>query len=252
MVILLLCIGLFVALPINEEICDKTATGQKYNCSSQHVGLIGVRKIGKAFSDGNFVTGFITAVATAFIAWFTFTLRRSTDSLWDASERQLNHLEETAKRELRAYVVADAKDIRWPERNPIGEAVIVVVQVKNTGQTPAHDVRSNARTDIFPVPFPGDFDFSLPEHDDHSVGLIGPGESTGIEAASNPLTGDDWIVLRHDTQRRLCTYGTVNYRDVFGDPQHTNFCVIHIVELDTETGRITTTGQTARQHNDAS
>jgi hypothetical protein len=40
----------------------------------------------------------LTAIFTAFIAWFTLTLRRSTDKLWDAGERQLRHFESEAAR----------------------------------------------------------------------------------------------------------------------------------------------------------
>ena len=60
------------------------------------------------------------------------------------------------------------------------------------------------------------------------------------------------MILKYDETRRLCTYGTITYCDVFGHTQYTNFCVGYIVEFDGMTGRITTVGQTARDHNDAS
>ncbi len=40
--------------------------------------------------------GTITAVATAAIAWFTLTLKRSTDKLWAAGERQLEVIQDNA------------------------------------------------------------------------------------------------------------------------------------------------------------
>ena len=40
--------------------------------------------------------GIITAIATGFIAWFTLSLRQSTDKLWDAGERQLHHIQSEA------------------------------------------------------------------------------------------------------------------------------------------------------------
>ena len=40
--------------------------------------------------------GLITAIATGFIAWFTLSLRRSTDKLWDAGERQIALARESA------------------------------------------------------------------------------------------------------------------------------------------------------------
>ena len=45
--------------------------------------------------------GAITALATIAIAIFTFTLKRATDKLWDAGERQLNLLAETSAAQSR-------------------------------------------------------------------------------------------------------------------------------------------------------
>jgi hypothetical protein len=41
-------------------------------------------EIGKGL---NWISPAITAIATGFIAWFTFTLKRSTDKLWSATQR---------------------------------------------------------------------------------------------------------------------------------------------------------------------
>jgi hypothetical protein len=251
--ILFLIIGILMVHPIYSEMCEQTASGQKHNCAPQHIGLIAIRKIGQAFSDGNFINGFITAIATAFIAWFTLTLRRSTDRLWDASERQLGHLEETAKKELRAYIVTQVRDLTWPD-NWKGVAKIII-GIKNTGQTPAYDLRTLSRTRLYDYPFPPDFDFTLISGEDPSVGLLGPGEDTETGADSEPLSGDDWLEIRHgDENRRLCTYGTVTYRDAFGDKQYTNFCVSHVFEITPLPGgeKIAIVSRTAARHNDAS
>src|SRR6202011_5752296 len=67
-----------------------------------------------AASDGtvfDVFSGSITAIATMLIAWFTLSLRRSTDKLWtagkeqlEASKDQLKFLQDSSERQLRAYV----------------------------------------------------------------------------------------------------------------------------------------------------
>jgi hypothetical protein len=70
------------------EICENTKEGAK-ECVSYNVLSYAMHKVGAAFDTYNAV---ITAIATAFIAWFTLSLRQSTDKLWDAGERQLKLL----------------------------------------------------------------------------------------------------------------------------------------------------------------
>jgi hypothetical protein len=57
---------------------------------------LALHEIGVALNDYN---GLITAAATVFIAWFTLTLRRSTDKLWDAGNEQRLSAEGIAKRQ---------------------------------------------------------------------------------------------------------------------------------------------------------
>lgn len=52
---------------------------------------------------GNLIHDFhdeLIALATVAIAWFTWTLRRSTDRLWEAGEKQLSHAKEIANEQL--------------------------------------------------------------------------------------------------------------------------------------------------------
>src|SRR5260370_59206 len=50
------------------------------------------RFLGTIFKDNpTEIAAVVTALATVFIAWFTLTLRRSTDKLWDAAKAQSTH-----------------------------------------------------------------------------------------------------------------------------------------------------------------
>ncbi len=55
-----------------------------------------LHRIGAAFDAYN---GVITAIATAFIAWFTLSLRQATDRLWTAGEKQLGLSKEISDRQ---------------------------------------------------------------------------------------------------------------------------------------------------------
>jgi hypothetical protein len=79
------------------EVCETTKEGAK-DCASYGVLSYALHEVGAALDSYN---GLITAMATAFIAWFTLSLRRSTDKLWDAGERQLKLLADTSAAQSR-------------------------------------------------------------------------------------------------------------------------------------------------------
>jgi hypothetical protein len=95
---LMLLIFLFSSdFSAHYEICEPANTGAK-DCASYNVLSYALHKIGAALDALN---GAITAIATAFIAWFTLSLRQSTDKLWDAGERQLGLLTESSASQSR-------------------------------------------------------------------------------------------------------------------------------------------------------
>jgi hypothetical protein len=74
----------FLLLPPYATYCESTYQNDKYGCASYEI-LSSILSFLEAHN------ALITAIATGFIALFTFTLRRSTDNLWDASRQQLDH-----------------------------------------------------------------------------------------------------------------------------------------------------------------
>src|SRR5216684_2014562 len=105
--LLLLVLPLVLRLiPYYGQICEPAGEAKVANCTSyQLVPLI-------VFETAQFLDkmgGAITAVATIAIAIFTFTLKRATDKLWDAGERQLNLLAATSaaqSKEMQASIRA--------------------------------------------------------------------------------------------------------------------------------------------------
>jgi len=60
------------------EVCETTKEGAK-ECANYHIIGFAFRKVGQSIE---IFSALITAVATAFVARFTYTLKRSTDNLW--------------------------------------------------------------------------------------------------------------------------------------------------------------------------
>jgi hypothetical protein len=76
-----------------HQICETDQYGHE-RCAPHNLLYVGFWYFSYVINAGT-----ITAFATAFIAWFTLTLKRSTDKLWDAGERQLRALNDSADRQ---------------------------------------------------------------------------------------------------------------------------------------------------------
>jgi hypothetical protein len=74
-------------------ICEYNQGTHQNQCSSYG---LAVYVLVKAAEFLNFYGALITAIATIAIAAFTFTLKRSTDRLWEAGEKQFNHAKSLA------------------------------------------------------------------------------------------------------------------------------------------------------------
>src|ERR1700730_11936488 len=90
---LLLLLLLLNFITYYGQICEPAGEAKVVNCTSYQLLPFIV------FETAQFLDkmgGAITALATIAIAIFTFTLKRATDKLWDAGERQLNLLAATS------------------------------------------------------------------------------------------------------------------------------------------------------------
>jgi hypothetical protein len=204
---------------------------------------------------------FVLVLVGAFqVGLFWVQLRLIRESLTDAksaakaAERAAKATEDavelsrqTAERQLRAYVIASACDV--DRRGPEGAALVVVgTTIKNTGQTPAHDLKVVSRTDVLEHPIRMPFDFTLISGPDPSRDVLGAGERTGSESvAERPFTGDE-MMRAQDPEGgfRIYTWGCVTYRDVFGGERYTNFCS-SLIFVDGEA-----IAHASEHHNDAS
>jgi hypothetical protein len=160
--------------------------------------------------------GPITAIASLFVALFTFTLWRSTDRLWNAGERQLQLSRDTAQRQLRAYLGVSLKT--GPEI-AANVAPRIFFIVKNYGATPARYIGHWAATTL--SPHPSEPNFSPHPLKEGEINL-NPGAEEGINISFRELSELEARQIREDTAR-LYVYGELCYLDAFGERQTTAF-----------------------------
>jgi hypothetical protein len=172
--------------------------------------------------EGNFLdanSALLTAIATVAIACFTFTLKRSSDKLWAAGERQLDHLRNVSRQELRAYIGHHSAGF---ENQVVlagsGSVILPNGPVKyfdwNYGRTPALDVSMFVR--IVPGVAPASLDTELlPTDRQDVVQIVHPGQNIGrIVGIQRP---NDAFFL----------YGYVDYTDIFGHRWRHRFAFHH-------------------------
>jgi hypothetical protein len=142
------------------------------------------------------------------------------DSVIEA-KNSLSLSRDTAQRQLRAYVCVESAFLKFPERNITEPRVYF----KNSGQTPAYNVRGWIHTwfaeyppqEVFPVP-PHDFVMAKT--------ILGPGTKTTFVAARKSVE-PQLAEFLGTPQLTLYVYGEVHYNDAFGIDRTTKYRLIH-------------------------
>jgi hypothetical protein len=177
--------------------------------------------------------------------WLLFA---ATMGLWWATWRLVRSAENTAERQLRAYIVAEPQgvNIHGPE-NAVSVSFQIIV--KNTGQTPAHDLTIVSKTELLEHPIKMPFNFILISGPDPSRAVLGAGQKKESDSrAKKPFNGDEMMIAKEpEAGARIYTWGCVTYRDVFGHQHYTNFCSSLLFDDDG-----TAFSHTSEHHNDAS
>jgi hypothetical protein len=212
------------------EVCEPTHSDAK-ECTSHNVISFALLKLWAALDACNSA---ITAIATAFIAWFTLTLRRSTDKLWDAGERALITTE-------RAFVFIDgfnielttAADSSVVENEMLPEAYrnkpeLFITRFaaqprwKNSGSTPVQDLTIQVDWHSPGSPIPLDFSF----REKPAAFFLGPGavEASDMIEMPGAMALVNWQWNPISPRPLMLIWGRADYRDVFGKPHFTEWC----------------------------
>jgi hypothetical protein len=194
-------------LPQQVQVCETNPQSGQEDCVAHQI------LAGNLLRLINFVEGH----HGFFLVAFTALLFIVTGLLWHATRSLVTGAEDTARRQLRAYVfvvdVAPGSGVQPPL------AVSYRLTLKNSGQTPAYDVRIRGRLALVP---PGQAPPVPTEPLERtSRVVIAPG-AVVYHDTRTPTTGsEEWAVLQAQTHDVYLS-GVIWYRDAFGTERHTN------------------------------
>jgi hypothetical protein len=157
----------------------------------------------------------VIAASTVIVAVFTVTLWFSTYELWMAGERH-------SERELRAYIVGTTSA---QYRNLSTPSPYSILSFKNSGKTPAFDVRVWTTSAV--AVYPMNERPSAPRNDpgyQSSVGVVGPGADFHNEIASDIVVTPPEHAEVIAGRAAFYIYGEIAYRDSFGIERTASFC----------------------------
>lgn len=160
--------------------------------------------------------GYRLKITDTILSIFTALLFFATLALWWSTRRLVKGAEETAERQLRAYICVKAVTLM---NFNVGSQPIFRVTFENTGQTPAYNVRSCIKMETFEIPLPEE----LPEQLTREVGFnLGAGQPSEIREPINVVIMQDDIVALTSNKIAIIAWGKIIYEDIFGKTYYTN------------------------------
>lgn len=137
----------------------------------------------------------------------------------DTAMAQVDLAQETARRQLRAYVAIFAAK----HETKVGEKVLVHLTVKNAGQTPAIKFTGAARVTVAPrgltMKHPDDIK-GFPES------VVGAGGKSTLHGTTNAEIDDEILEGLRSGKYAIFCDGEITYSDVFGGQHWLKFCLI--------------------------
>lgn len=166
-----------------------------------------------------------TAIFTGVLSIFTIGLCVATFKLWDSTDKLVLGAEETAERQLRAYVHAAKVRLflyrpQYYSREQSEGAIQgfgIVMELENSGQTPTRKAVMSASGRVFNDEVPDDFDF--PDADQIEIVTFGP----GVMLLSPSVSFNRVNIEKYC---KILVWGWVEYSDVFNNTprRRTEFC----------------------------
>jgi hypothetical protein len=214
------------------EICEQTHSGVK-ECGSYNVLSYVLHKLWTAFDALNSA---ITAIATAFIAWFTLSLRQATDKLWDAGERTLKTTERafihldgfnfgiTTKEDMKETEILEGEP-EWCRKHPglVLRRFDIQPRWKNSGTTPTRNMKIQIgwRTPTYAIEVPKYIYQIMPQPFFVAAGAVEPSfvidmpwAQAIINASFDPAGFQPLILI----------WGRADYEDMFGEKHFVEWC----------------------------
>jgi hypothetical protein len=133
--------------------------------------------------------------------------------LWCNSTKQIAISRDTEQRQLRAYISVANGHIELTRGQNGGGKIIAFVEIKNSGQTPAYEVKSWFKPPQILDGTALPFDSPTPIKDRETSNIIGSQVSNNITYAMQ-ITKDELTALDGGT-KKVFFWGGADYKDVF-------------------------------------
>jgi hypothetical protein len=153
--------------------------------------------------------------ADDWIAIGTGVLAVATVLLWLATQRILRESKSTTRQQSRAYLFIKQANL---DRFAQGKRPFIHLHLRNSGQTPAWNVRARYDGGIYPFPDCPD----LLTDDEQHHGVLGPNMNYTLAIELSALKKADIESVEKGTAA-IYVFGRIDYEDAFGRPQWTKF-----------------------------
>jgi len=190
---------------------------------------------------------FLLFVFTAALWWVTFRLSqrakeegdrqaaamgksiteavRSADAMEAVAEATKTNaflMKEVVQKQARSYLGFESA-LCVPQDRLTNWRYEVRFHIKNFGHTSAQAVNVNSRLAVLDFPIPEGFDCRL-DIDDQPGADFATQQAYYFAAPLDRLLSDEEIAsIKRNDGKAMCLYGTVKYKDVYGDTHYTNF-----------------------------
>jgi hypothetical protein len=195
--VLLLIGGASLGFPPYHYYCENNQANYYY-CAANKV----LVALGDLIDEHD---GAITALATIAIAWFTWTLRESSEKMWDVANRTL----EMTKVDMVADMVFQQGKIKDTSFTPVASVSFI-----NTGRSRATDVTMWMSIGARKLPVQ-DSDFPNRKPAVMSRAEVGPQRNTTVDVSfSKSLSADELTEFR-EGRAALFVWGEIEYGTIF-------------------------------------
>ena len=215
-------VGFVFLIPACNQGYEQGNDAQQQQCPGNKVAFIAIRNLAEFFDAHNWL---ITALFAGLVTLFTWRLwqatielRVATDKLWDAGERQRQLAEDTAERQLRAYVFVDGGSLILMTTDQGRMFIQGRVVLKNFGQTPGYKFATWTRMDVLETKSPVFRD----DLEGFGESVIGPGSKRHVPVVRGPIDTADLQAIRRGT-KSIFIWGRIDYVDAFGKARYLKF-----------------------------
>lgn len=149
-----------------------------------------------------------------------------------AAEKTLKAVQDTAKKQLRAYLGILDFGIVVAAGDKGTHILHIAVDIKNTGQTPAHKVIQTITAETIAADANMNFPDQVTNHGSHP---LAPGAQMTIHYDLYDISPAELLAIKTG-KKRLHVWGTASYIDIYGDTQLLEFRFNNAAEIHSNYG----------------